>query len=188
MRPGLSQSGSLHLHPYYYLEFSSPYPSHLPLRGTTSPPHLQRTLRFHSPPGLAVYAGSFSSTTSQFPGIGSRGAELRSNFLGTTHSRHKRTAIGGFTGGRGCGGSCRDVNPRRLSPGPKRTFQKDSTGGLRRGGGRSRECAVARSEAPPNREPDKGRTVQPMRAWSPASSPTHLLNSRLGDWVSLLSF
>lgn len=61
------QSGSLHLHPYYP-EFSSPYPSHLPLHGTTSPPHLQRTLHFHSPPGLTVYAGSFSSNNLSVPG------------------------------------------------------------------------------------------------------------------------
>lgn len=99
LRLASPQSVSLHLHPYYYPEFPSPYPSHLPLRGTTSPPHLQRTLGFHSPPRLTVYAGrSFSSTISRFPGLGSRGAELRSNFLGSTRSRHKRTAIGGFTG------------------------------------------------------------------------------------------
>jgi hypothetical protein len=35
--------------------------------------------------------------------------------------------------------------------------------GLQRNGGRSRECAVACTGAPPsNRESDKGRTVEPM--------------------------
>lgn len=90
---------ALHLPPGIIIrDFLPPPPATFPLPGTTSPPHLRRTRRFHFPPRLTVHAGCFSSTTSQFPGICSRGAGLRSNFLGSTHPRYKRTAIGESTG------------------------------------------------------------------------------------------
>lgn len=134
LRPGLSSVGQSPPPSYYYPEFPTPYPSHLPLRSATSPPHLQRTLRFHSPPRLTVYAGSFSSTITQFPGIGSRGAELRSNFLGSTYSRHKRTAIGGSPGAglrRELSGCQRE---KIVVPWTKARFPKKTSPGLGVGG------------------------------------------------------
>lgn len=99
LTPDCKSASSLHIPPppCYYPGFPSPPPTSpatFPLPGTTSLPHLRRTLRFHFPPRLTVHAGCFSPTTSQFPGIGSRGAELLSNFLGSTHFCSKRTAIG----------------------------------------------------------------------------------------------
>lgn len=101
--------------------------------------------------------------------------ELRSNFLGPAHSRHQRTAIGGSTGA----GLRRELSGRqseKFVPWIEAHFPKrllGEVGGYGGGGGRSRECAVARSGAPPfSREPNKERTAQPTWAWSPASSPT----------------
>lgn len=124
LRPGLSSVGQSSPPSLLLSEISlPPYPTHFPLRGTTSPPHLQRTLGFHSPPRFTVYAGSFSSTISQFPGKGSRGAELRSNFLGSTQSRHKRTAIGESKGA-GLSREQSGCQPEKIVPWTKGHFPK----------------------------------------------------------------
>lgn len=133
--------------PCYYPGFPPPTSlATFPLPGTTSPPHLRRTLRFHFPPRLTVHAGCFSSTTSQFPGIGSRGAELLSNFLGSTHFCSKSTAIG-ETMGAGLRREPSGRPPKKVVGGPKRSSQRGSTRGASGWVGgwvRSRKCARAR--------------------------------------------
>lgn len=177
--------GALHLPPCYYPGFSSslPRPSrHL----STSRHHIPatppaRTLRSHFPPRLTVHAGCFSSTTSRFPGTGSRGAELLSNFLGSTHPCHTRTAIGELKGAglrREPSGSLqKKVVGCTKAPFPKR-LHPGGFGGAAGGAASARARACPCPGAPPSdclpepvRSGHKGRTRQPMWVWSPASSP-----------------
>lgn len=135
-------------------------PAHTPFPLPTSPQGLRRKLFFYN----LLVPGN------RLPRGGASFEFLRPRPLPPpTHSDWR--VYGG-----GAEGSCRDVSRRNLSLGSKRTSQKrllGEVGGYGGGGGRSRECAVARSGAPPfSREPNKERTAQPTWAWSPASSPT----------------
>lgn len=162
-------------------------PRHL----STFPPHLQSTLPPFPlfPRRLTVHAGCFSFTTSQFPGIRSRGAGLRSNFLGSTHSCYKRTAIGGRMGA-GLRREPSGRQQRRLFLGPKRSSQKDFLAGLPRGGGRSPESVLLCLTPPPSdRKPEPvRRNNQSMRAWSPASSscPTSRIPGSVAGFLAPL--